>query len=1355
MANETVVIDVIARFEDKVTNAAKKAKKSVRDFEDSIDKLEKKKHSVRIDADTKRADSGIRKLMNKANTFGRKHFKGVFSVIDYASPKINKTISKAKSFASKAWKGTLNFIDKASPIVEKAYNKARSFGSKVWKTTLSVVDKFTSPLTKLKNMLFSVNTLIGTVATGLATKLLVVDPVSYADDITTSTISFQTMLGSEKKGTKMMDDIMAFAKDTPFDTMGVVNGVQQMMAYGIEAENTLKYMEKIGNVMSAMGKGEEGIDSVTRALGQMRSTGRVNAQDMMQLTSVGIKAWDYLAKGMGKSVAEVREMSEDGAIDAETAIKHIMNGLDEFDGMMDKMSNRTVKGLLSNIKDTFQQSIVLKWGEGLQKGAINGLSKFKDWLDKIDPLLEKAGTSLSKLGEALSTNVFEFLNGVAGRFEKAVSTKEFANADLGGKIKIVWNEVIWEPFATWWENEGKPKMAKKMESFGESLGTGISNGLLTLLGIDVEGALNDGSSIGASFADGFAEGFDGEAVGEALWNSIKKGFPSAGKGLADLLLPGDQGATGGQKLMGAGLGFLGLKTLPTLWKGGKGLFKLGKGTFDAFSVLKGTKAAADVGAGSATAAKILGKIGGGFSRAKSGVSLLFSKAGTALKPYALTGAGLLKGGLSSLGTALGASGSSAAAVGGSSLFGGILGALGIGDGVKDIYHGFKSDDKKDKKTKLITGGSKIGMVGTGALAGGKIGALIGSAGGPIGTGAGALIGAGIGGVGALFGGDKFGKWLSDATDEGGALNWNTWKDKTKSWYYGDSYDSKSGQVDKGWVGKTGGFVDKVASFKSFFTDKIPEMWDKTKAFFSESIPKAWNDFWDGVGDKIDEIKAWASELGSKAKTFFTETIPEKWDEFWNKVGEKVDELKEDAGLLKDKVVAFFTETIPEKWDEFWENVGEFFTETVPYAIGYAAGKVYSFFTETLPEKWDEFWEGVGEFFEDVGEWAAALCEKTTVFFTETLPEKWGEFWDGVGEFFSDVGEWASALCDKTVVFFTETIPEKWSEFWDGVKEFFAPVAEYASLLLDKTVVFFTETIPEKWNEFWDGVGEFFTETIPAGWEIVKNKVSEFFTVTIPARWNEMWDGLSTFFTEIVPQALSTLKTKASEFFTITIPQKWNEMWDGLSTFFTETIPQALSTIGSGITTFFTETLPGYFSGLLSGISSWISEKASSFWGSLKSGWSDGKGDGGGEKKTRNAAGGFIRSKTLSWLGEEGTPEVVIPLGSHRRNRARDLWERTGELLGIKPEYNARGGIVGADISETPEGGNAPLASFRHSGGNIEIHIGNITFEINAGSNPSDILAAIKAQKDAIVNLISEALYEALVAQFTNTPMAVG
>ena len=47
--------------------------------------------------------------------------------------------------------------------------------------------------------------------------------------------------------------------------------------------------------------------------------------------------------------------------------------------MMDKTSNSTVSGLMSNIKDTFDINIVSKWGKGLQKGATKGLGEFADY----------------------------------------------------------------------------------------------------------------------------------------------------------------------------------------------------------------------------------------------------------------------------------------------------------------------------------------------------------------------------------------------------------------------------------------------------------------------------------------------------------------------------------------------------------------------------------------------------------------------------------------------------------------------------------------------------------------------------------------------------------------------------------------------------------------------------------------------------------------------------------------------------------------------------------------------------------------------------------------------------------------
>ena len=49
---------------------------------------------------------------------------------------------------------------------------------------------------------------------------------------------------------------------------------------------------------------------------------------------------------------------------------------------------------------------------------------------------------------------------------------------------------------------------------------------------------------------------------------------------------------------------------------------------------------------------------------------------------------------------------------------------------------------------------------------------------------------------------------------------------------------------------------------------------------------------------------------------------------------------------------------------------------------------------------------------------------------------------------------------------------------------------------------------------------------------------------------------------------------------------------------------------------------------------------------------------------KHADGGFTYTQQLSWLSEGNKPEVVIPLSSAKRQRALDLYQETGERLGV-------------------------------------------------------------------------------------------
>ena len=176
--------------------------------------------------------------------------------------------------------------------------------------------------------------------------------VDFDSQMQQNQISFETMLGSATKAQSFMEWAQQFAAKTPFEMNDVVTGSKRLLAFGFTAEQIPKMLTAIGDASSAMGmSGEEGIGRIANALGQMAAHGTVDAQDMLQLTSIGIPAWDILAQSMGKSTAEVMKLSSKGLIPAKTAINELVDGMEQrFPNMMDAQS-KSYQGLMSTLKD--------------------------------------------------------------------------------------------------------------------------------------------------------------------------------------------------------------------------------------------------------------------------------------------------------------------------------------------------------------------------------------------------------------------------------------------------------------------------------------------------------------------------------------------------------------------------------------------------------------------------------------------------------------------------------------------------------------------------------------------------------------------------------------------------------------------------------------------------------------------------------------------------------------------------------------------------------------------------------------------------------------------------------------------
>lgn len=169
-----------------------------------------------------------------------------------------------------------------------------------------------------------------------------------------SLVAFETMLGSGEKAQSMLDDLASFAAKTPFEFPELLEASQRLLAMGFQAQEIIPHMTAIGDAVAALGGGSVEIDRVVRALGQMQAKGKVSAEEMMQLTEIGIPAWEMLAKTLGVDVATAMEMVTKRQVDADKAIQGFMTQFERrWGGMMDKQS-RTLAGLFSTTKDLFR-----------------------------------------------------------------------------------------------------------------------------------------------------------------------------------------------------------------------------------------------------------------------------------------------------------------------------------------------------------------------------------------------------------------------------------------------------------------------------------------------------------------------------------------------------------------------------------------------------------------------------------------------------------------------------------------------------------------------------------------------------------------------------------------------------------------------------------------------------------------------------------------------------------------------------------------------------------------------------------------------------------------------------------------
>ena len=1331
---QKITMDMELRFIDNATSQAKSTSKAFDKIEkeakaagQEIDNLSKKKAKPTVDAETNKVDQKLNKIDSLLKKLGFRKTKTTIDADDKATAKITKALNKVKGWAGKKFNAFLELKDSnALRTLNKMSDGLNSLTRKAFRIPVKILDYATRPLRSLQNMLFSIKGLVAAITAGFAAKQLVINPINLADSYSSAQIGFSTLLG-ESQGQKMMDDLDAFAKATPFKASEVIAQTQRMIAMGWEAENIIKDMTIIGDAAAATGKGEQGLQQIVTALAQIKTKGKLSTEELNQLAEAGISAKKYLAEGLGygtgdEGIAAMTKDLEDGAIASNAALQALLSGMQEYKGMMDKTANETVTGLWGQIEDTFEINIARRWGQGLQDGAKKSFGSIVELINEADGALTEFGDTVYNVGKNISNWAADKLANAVQRITDITGSYEFQNAGLAEKFKMLWKGVITDPLKEWWEGGGRDKTIETAGEIGEWMGKTITSGLLAIFGVtdilDDETAAklgeSGGMSVAQSFAKGFKDNFDGSAITEAFLDAI-----------------GD------------------------VWSAMPGWAKLLLGTY-----------------GVGKAAGFLSNIAGGISSFVGGVSNVVgsASAGTGLLGLGANaaiglGAGNLAGGAS-----LGAGALSAVGLG--SIAGGLAGGASLIKAFSDLYKGYTTDDKIEADARQTSGWVTAGGVGIGAAAGAAIGSAI-----PVlGTAVGALVGAGVGGIAGWLGGNKRADDIR-ATDD--AIN-----DVTAAVQELETEEEKLEAKNKlVWQSMRDHFGDVKLSMTEITRLANQVVWGKDLESYEkfasatkqaaaslQSMNSAGQqtDRWmwkAGLGvtfndDEIESIVASFDEYIASAQSY----LENKHYEFTAAVGLLVDVESENGKSIIESGNAFYGKYKADL-DAAGKELGELLTQSI--ADGFINAEEQT---------------AIAAAQQKIADITQKIADAETSAELQLIDLKFGNGnldVDSFDSFMAQVQATLDARMSANDEAFKVAVSALQLQLEDGA----ISEAEYNSqlqTLIDGYTAKVDSVKAEILNVELDIIGEAYADE-----GVTKEKLSKALQDSLasgidPIAWStsqaRQFLGLDSLSESAAGAISQMLGGVADQLQLVEIdgqlmlnlgvqvpsdtPGKIDQAVDGAvpdslnESIIVRLTPQemmermiSLSGSDFGVRSSYSISPLINITARLGTVSPVTVNNSSLILRKYRGGIV------GGGSIPGYAEGGMVRGGSqLITVAEEGSPEMIIPLSSQRRQRGLDLWKKTGQMLKV-PGF-ARGGRT--------DGGDEGIRFMSYGSGEasgaqtVQVDIGGVKVEIHVNTDGStNVVEAIKAQMGEITDAVVGAIADELGALFENTPVRGG
>lgn len=169
---------------------------------------------------------------------------------------------------------------------------------------------------------------------------------------------FVALTGNVDAANTLLEEVKQFAKETPFDLVGVADLAKGFLAIKTPLDQVLPRVRAISDAVALTGGGVEELNRIQRAIGQVVSAGRLQGDELNQLAEnlPGLNIRQILADQLtGGNVQALIKMQEAGEVTADKFVNGLITGLQQDKRLVGASAAlaETVGGRLANLKESF------------------------------------------------------------------------------------------------------------------------------------------------------------------------------------------------------------------------------------------------------------------------------------------------------------------------------------------------------------------------------------------------------------------------------------------------------------------------------------------------------------------------------------------------------------------------------------------------------------------------------------------------------------------------------------------------------------------------------------------------------------------------------------------------------------------------------------------------------------------------------------------------------------------------------------------------------------------------------------------------------------------------------------------